>query len=649
MADPRRIQRRVVFLFGVCVVTCAMAARPSAQSRPAATAVTDDALERLERSAFDYLWQQRDARSGLVYNTTEPRAPASQAAAGVALSAIPIGIERGWISREAGYRQAHRLVRSLNHSAREHGFFYHFIDSRTGRRVWGSEVSCMDSAIVFAGAAVVAEYFRDTEVARLANQLIDRAVWPWFLDGEDTLKWGWKPETGFEGGPMEFSESVLAYLLAIGSPTHPLPPSSWSAMRRPITRVLNGQRSMVYTDDGSLFAYLLPLLWFDLRARHDAYLDYWSNAQVAILSNLQFCLTHAGQFRTYREGLWGLSAALGPDGYTAYGAMPARHVVHDGTVAPYVVAASIPFIPDIALQTLQRMEQLSPSVWTRYGFGDALNLDRRYACAHTIALDQGMILLMVENLRSGLVWELFMRHPVARQAMALAGFVPGSLTEPVVPPVIPGNPGASMTVPMIDHAVAIDGDLREWIRREGVELTPTDRRHVEFGFFTSARDASALIYLGWTHEAFYVAGIVTDDALVTRQRGERIYQDDCLELYWDLDGDGFRFDGNPHDVQIGLAPGGSDGAWQLWAWGALKRIPQEIQAALKREDGRFVFELAIPMTLLPGVVPGHPVRFSVAYHDRDPDGKAGKLHWSVDTASMPGELFFGQMTLSPEP
>ena len=241
-----------------------------------------------------------------------------------------------------------------------------------------------------------------------------------------------------------------------------------------------------------------------------------------------------------------------------------------------------------------------------------------------------------------------MNHPVAQRAIAAAGFMPGELSEPRAPTIIPGNPSASIVVPMIDHAVTIDGDLSKWIKQAAIELTPTQRRNVESGFIRDAHDASVLAYLGWTHEMFYVGGIITDDELVTRKRDDKIYEDDCLELYWDLDNDGFQFNDSPHDVQIGLAPSGPDGTPQLWAWGALKRRPREIQMATKMENDHVMFELGIPMTLLSGLKPGHPVGFSLAYHDRDLDGKEAKLHWSIDTTSNPGKIILGQLTLQPK-
>jgi len=193
--------------------------------------------------------------------------------------------------------------------------------------------------------------------------------------------------------------------------------------------------------------------------------------------------------------------------------------------------------------------------------------------------------------------------------------------------------------------VTVDGDLSEWIRREAIELSPVKRRHLEQGVIRDAADASVLLYLGWKDETLYATGIVIDDEVVTGQRDAEIYKDDCLEIFADLDNDGYRFDGNPRDVQFGLAPGSPDGPPQLWAWGPIKQRPQDVRVAVQRQESRWLFELAIPRSRLPGLSTERPVRFSVAYHDLDTDGRDGKLHWSVDTASVPGTILFGQVTL----
>jgi hypothetical protein len=232
-----------------------VAADLSMARTPSALAKEEDAealWERLQRAAFAFVWEQADPRTGLVRNTTEPHAPASITAMGVSLSGIPIAIERGWISRAAGYQRALRTLKTMARRLEHvHGFSYHFLDPKTGRRTWHSEISCIDTAIAIAGALVAGQYFAGTEVERLAQAVYERVDWPWLLNDEDTLSWGWKPETGVEGGSIHFSEGILAYLLALGSPTHPIPPEAWHAMRRPVSRYAG--QAVVFVHDGSDF------------------------------------------------------------------------------------------------------------------------------------------------------------------------------------------------------------------------------------------------------------------------------------------------------------------------------------------------------------------------------------------------------------
>lgn len=605
----------------------------------------DASMDLIERQAFAYFWEETNPHNGLVRNTTEPHAPASITACGAALSAIPIGIERGWILPADGYLRALRTLKTLAHHLEHiHGFFYHFLNFETGKRTWVSEVSCIDTAIAAAGALVAGEYFKGTEVDRLAQAIYERIDWPWFLDGEQTLQWAWKPETGFEGGPIHFSEGILAYLLALGSPTHPIRVEAWHTLWRPVSRY--GEHSIVFVHDGSLFAYLLPLAWFDLRERHDVYLDYWTNARNAVLANRQFCQDHRASFRTYREGFWGLSAALGPDSYRAYGGKPGVNV-HDGTVAPYAVAASVPFAPDVAWPTYQRMLDELPTAFGRYGLTNAFNLDRHYVCPYYIALDQGLTLFMLENARSGLIWRLFMSHPAAQRAVQRAGFQPGHQEEPTPLRIRRGNPAARLGIHRLTHPVGIDGDLAEWLHREPIDLTPTDQRNLEFGFVRSKTDASLDAYLGWDEERFYVAGVVRDDEIVNRHRGSMIYQDDSVELFFDLDRDGFWFNQNPFDAQVGLAPTGPTGEPQVWVWGPVNRHVPEVESAVSRRGSSYVFELAVPWSVIGGRPDmGQPFRFAVTLHDRDRDGKEAKLVWSVDKETDPGRLLFGEAWLS---
>ena len=614
-----------------------------------AEAADDDWLNEVERRAVAYFLDQANPRNGLVRNTTEPNAPASITASGVALAVLPVGIERGWVSRPHGYQYARRLLQTLTqHLPHEHGFFYHFLDPETGARTWHSEISGIDTAIAAASALVAGAYFPDTEVEQLAQQLYDRIEWSWFLQEAGTLAWSWTPEQGLDGNPMDFSESLLAYLLGLGSSTHPLPASSWDALWRPLGRYAG--HSLVFTHDGSLFAYLLPLAWIDLRDRHDAYLDYWMNATYAVLANRQFCLDQQERFATYRAGFWGLSAALGRKGYIAYGGKPGKNT-HDGTVAPYAVAASIPLVPELALRTYHEMCVLaSPTAWGRYGLTDSFTLDPPFRCEYYIALDQALTLLMIENFRTGFVWRLLARHPVIQRGLSRAGFQPGAQEEPTRLSVRRGNPGARLSLPHLRHPVVIDGELTEWTGAAGVmELVPTGRRNLEFGVVRSDDDVRLTAALAWDDDALFLAGTVTDDEIVTRHRGAMIYEDDCVELLLDLDHNGFRFDHNPLDAQIGFAPGGERGNQpQTWVWGPIDRAVPEVRAALRRREHGYQFEGAIPWSVIGGRPPvGRPFGCTVTLHDRDADGTSAKLVWSLDKETDPDRLLLGEVRLSP--
>lgn len=383
-------------------------------------ALDDDALlDEIARRAFAYLWNEANPRSGLIRDRSTPGAPASIAAVGFGLSAIPIGVERGWISREEGYERALRTLTAFasGQVAGYRGFFYHFVDMETGHRVWASELSSIDTALFIAGALTVGSYFAGTEVAELADALYAAVEWDWMRNGRTTLSMGWKPETGFLPYHWNhFDESLLLYVLAIGSPTHPVPAAAWHAVARP------WRDGVIAAPGGTLFVYQYPLAWLDLRHVRDAYANYWENAVRAAVRNREFTRARADAYASYAGDVWGLSASDGPFGYRAYGAEEGNH---DGTIAPYASAASVPLVPDLALRSIRGMlERYGTLVWGRYGFVSAFNADLGWYSDAYLGIDLGITLLMIENYRTGLVWNLFMRHPAVQAALQLIGFVP---------------------------------------------------------------------------------------------------------------------------------------------------------------------------------------------------------------------------------
>jgi hypothetical protein len=392
---------------------------PHYDAEAAALLELDDAalLDAVARRTFDYFWLEANPENGLVKDRSTTNSPSSIAAVGFGLSAIPVAVERGWVSREEGYVRALTTLQTFATGGVEghRGFFYHFVDMNMGRRAGQSELSSIDTTLFIAGALTVGQYFPDSEVSALAQQLYEAADWPWMMAGGETVSMGWLPESGFLSARWaHFDEGLLLYVLGIGSPTHPLSPESWHAIHRPV------RDGYIYLPAETLFVYQYPLAWLDLRHLEDDYANYAVNAAKACERNRAFAVAQQGAFATYREDVWGLSASDGPFGYRAYGAAPGNH---DGTVAPYAPLGCLPFTPEISVQALRGMlREYGSLVWRRYGLVSAINEDQAWYSSEHIGIDQGIILLMIENYRSGLVWELFMAHEAVRRVLGLIGF-----------------------------------------------------------------------------------------------------------------------------------------------------------------------------------------------------------------------------------
>lgn len=380
----------------------------------------DDALlDAVARSTFDFFWYEVNPDTGLIKDRSTPTSASSVASVGFGLAAIPIGIERGWISHDEGYARALTTLKTFANGGVEgrNGFFFHFVDMQTGRRAWGSELSSIDTTLFIAGALTAAQYFAETEVAQLANQLYAQMDWQWMMDGGNMVSMGWMPESGFLDATWDhFDESILLYVLAIGSPTYPAPVSMWDAMRRP----LNREGEYIYLPSEPLFVYQYPLAFLNLRGKEDKFANYFNNTTRACARNRQFSLERAERFTTYQHGVWGLSASDGPRGYRAYGAEDGNH---DGTIAPYASAACVPFTRDAAIESMRAMlREYGVQVWGKYGFVSAFNVDVDWYSTEYIGIDQGVILLMIANTQDDIVWNLFMQNPHIQQALQAIGF-----------------------------------------------------------------------------------------------------------------------------------------------------------------------------------------------------------------------------------
>jgi hypothetical protein len=433
------LRKPAVLLLLLCVLVAngTLASSPSKATlaseaaRPAPVSEDQAFVEDLSRRSFQYFWDQGDSETGLVPDRARVdgspldeghRNVASIAATGFGLTALCIGAERQWIKADQARERVRATLRFFAHKAfQERGWFYHWMDSKTGERRWQSEVSSIDTALLVAGILTARQYYRnDAEIGRLATTIYERIDFRWMLDGHPVLlSHGWKPETGFLKSRWDtYSEDAVLYLLAIGSPTHPISPRSWYALWR--DRYRYGGYAYFTTIGVPLFMHQYSHAWVDFRNRRENAgdrIDYFENSIAATLAHRKFCIDLAGDFPTYGPDVWGITASDSAKGYLAWGGPP-RDPAIDGTVVPSAAGGSLMFTPEVALAALRTMrEKYGDRIYGRYGFIDAFNPISGWVDSDVIGINVGIILISAENMHSGKVWQWFMRNPEIPRAM----------------------------------------------------------------------------------------------------------------------------------------------------------------------------------------------------------------------------------------
>jgi hypothetical protein len=387
---------------------------------------SDDALlDEIERAGFQFFWEQASPSTGQVKDRAlaygnDTRVVSSIASTGFGLTALCIADSRHFMPTTDLQDRARAALRFLlEQMPHERGSFYHFVDMNTGARAFHSEVSSIDTAILLCGVLTCRQHFNDTEIYALATQLYERVDWAWMLNGGTTLSHGWTPEGGFLAARWDsYSELMMLYLLAIGSPTHPIPASSWEAWSRPLFQY---QGLQYITVQAPLFIHQYAHAWIDFRNKLDAHADYFQNSAAATQAHKLFCISLSSQFPHYSDDLWGITASDSVNGYVVWGGPPPFGPI-DGTVVPCAPAGSLPFLYNDTIRVLRNMRARFPLAWSRYGFVDAFNPATHWYNPDVIGIDQGISLLMAENARTGFVWNTFMRNPEITAAMAAAGF-----------------------------------------------------------------------------------------------------------------------------------------------------------------------------------------------------------------------------------
>ena len=436
------------FLSGVVAPTLEWGQEPAAAPQPqtaaqqAFTRLLSDAdldfLEDMEHAACLYFAEQADPTTGQVLDRAHSKNPTGEldryfvtsvAATGFGLTALCIADSRNYFPTDRLRKQViTTLDFHLNKMPNEHGFFYHFNDAKTGKALINSEVSSIDTAIFLCGVLTARAYFGDRKIMDLATQLYNRVDWPWMLNGGKTFSMGWRPETGFISTRWDhYSELMMLYLLAIGSPTHPVSPESWSAWTRP--PMTFGPYTYISGRD-PLFVHQYSHAWFDFARQRDAFADYFANSITATRAHKAFCLSLN---RGYSDEYWGVTASDWQHGYTAWGGPPLQGPV-DGSVVPCATAGSLPFLPRDCVHVLRSLkDNFGKDAWGRYGFCDAFHPELHWFDTDVLGIDLGIGLLMAENLRTAFVWETFMQNPEAVAAMKACGFHSTRVASPAEP------------------------------------------------------------------------------------------------------------------------------------------------------------------------------------------------------------------------
>lgn len=406
------------------------------QSYRASLSNNDDLLTEIQRRACRFFWIKADPVNGLINDraanqNSDTYSVASIASTGYALAALVIAVERGWLDKSIAYKRALRTLDFLNtEMPNHHGWFYHFVDKQTGIRVWDSELSSIDTAILVMGALICGQYFSNTSVCDAANAIYNRLDWHWMLTNDGTqpdkliLSHGWKPESGFLISNWDsYCEMMFLYLLGLGAKQNPIPSASWNAWHRPVIEY-GGRKTLL---GGPIFVHQMSHAFYNFKDQVDFDgWNYWFSSFQATHINRQFCIDKSNVRATYSPNIWGINAGDYPGGYKAFSA-PGDE---DGTVSPSGAIASIIFTPDLSIEAARALfDQYGDRIWGDFGFSNTFNVDQSWYDTDVIGIDLGMVLLNIENFRTGLIWKLLESHPSTAKAWKAANFQKTYLPE----------------------------------------------------------------------------------------------------------------------------------------------------------------------------------------------------------------------------
>ena len=473
MKQPRTLLGCAVLSFLFFLSACSTANNTVLEPSPQLTPRQAAFLDTLEQRTFNWFWEKSDARTGLTPDRWPTKSFSSVAAVGFALTAYPIGVERGYVSRSAAADRVLSTLRFMYNAPQGpqstnvtgyKGFFYHFLDMQTGYRFEQVELSTIDTSLLLAGVLFCQSYFTtanptESAIRAYADSLYLRVDWQWARPKAPLVTMGWRPENGFIDYDWHgFNEGIILNILALGSPTHPIDKAAWDAY----TSTYNWSDFYGYqhVNFAPLFGHQYSHVWIDFRGIQDAYMkakgiDYFENSRRATYSQRAYAIANPGGWKDYGPDIWGLTAGDGPfdttivingrprqfHTYFARGAA-AGEIRDDGTIGPTAAGGSVAFTPEVAIPALIKMrEKYGDDLFSTYGFIDAFDptldfVTPRYGKlvrgvgwfdTDYLGIDQGPIIAMIENYRSDLVWKTMRKNPYIISGLKKAGFTGGWL------------------------------------------------------------------------------------------------------------------------------------------------------------------------------------------------------------------------------
>lgn len=459
--------RRIVFIFFLGLILFP-ACQPKQPATPVAVTqeVPKEFLDSLSKRTFFYFWDLASPEIAQIPDRWPTKSFSSIAATGFGLTSYIIGVERGYVTREQAAERTLKTIKFFIDAPKGdgttnvtgfRGFFYHFIDMQTGIRFQQVELSTVDTGLLMAGMLTSQVYFdRDNETEKQIRQYVDtlyKAIeWDWAMNKGKTLSMGWHPEKGFIDSRWNgYNEGMILYIMALGSPTHTIPAESWKAWTE--TYPYSTYMGQQHINFGPLFGHQYSHMYIDFRDIYDPYMkekgfDYFENSKRATYANREYCIKNKGGFIGYSDKIWGLTACDGPSnsidikqqapfmGYSARGAAEG-YEVDDGTISPTAAGGSIAFAPEICIPALEEMYRLyGDKIYDQYGFKDAFNWtaenkdgSKGWVDVDYLGIDQGPIVIQIENYKSGLVWELMKKSPYIKNGLKKAGFTGGWLDK----------------------------------------------------------------------------------------------------------------------------------------------------------------------------------------------------------------------------